>query len=109
LAIGDFSWIGENVWIDNLDQVSIGKNCCLSQGAMILCGNHNYKASTFDLITKPVTLEDGAWMGARSLVCPGVRLKENALLTVGSIATKNLDSNSIYQGNPAVKISDRFK
>ena len=41
LSIGDYTWIGERVWIDNLANVSIGKNCCLSQGAMLLCGNHN--------------------------------------------------------------------
>lgn len=43
LLIGDFTWIGEDVWIDNLAQVTIGSNCCLSQGAFLLCGNHNYK------------------------------------------------------------------
>ena len=65
LKIGDYSWIGENVWIDNLGITTIGSNCCLSQGAMLLCGNHNYKLTTFDLMVKPITLEDGAWVGAR--------------------------------------------
>ena len=50
LSIGDYSWIGEDVWIDNLEQVIIGSNVCISQGAMLLCGNHNYKKVTFDLI-----------------------------------------------------------
>ena len=49
LAIGDHTWIGEKVWIDNLAEVAIGANCCVSQGAMLLCGNHNYKKSTFEL------------------------------------------------------------
>lgn len=43
LDIGDYTWIGENVWIDNLTQVKIGSNVCISQGAMLLCRNHNYK------------------------------------------------------------------
>ena len=50
LTVGDYSWIGEDVWIDNLAEVSIGSNCCLSQGAMLLCGNHNYRLPTFDLM-----------------------------------------------------------
>lgn len=78
LSIGDYSWIGENVWIDNLDNVSIGSNCCISQGAMLLCGNHNYKKSTFDLIIKPITIEDGAWIGAKSVVCPRLLQKHTA-------------------------------
>jgi len=43
LKIGDHSWIGENVWIDNLAEVTLGQHVCLSQGAMLLTGNHNYK------------------------------------------------------------------
>lgn len=108
LAIGDYTWIGENVWIDNLAQVTIGSNCCLSQGAMLLCGNHNYKKATFDLIVKPITLEDGVWIGAKATVCPGVTAHSHSILTVGSVASKNLDSNSIYSGNPSILIRSRI-
>jgi putative colanic acid biosynthesis acetyltransferase WcaF len=107
LSVGSYTWIGEDVWIDNLDRVSISDNVCISQGAMLLCGNHNYKKSTFDLIIKPIVIEEGAWIGAKAVVCPGVTVFSHALLTVGSIATKNLDAYSVYQGNPAVKIKER--
>lgn len=108
LTIGNYTWIGEQVWIDNLDDVIIGESCCLSQGAMLLCGNHDFKKTSFDLIVKPITLKNGSWVGAKSVVCPGVTLEENAILSVGSIATTNLNANSIYQGNPALKIKDRI-
>ncbi len=107
LTIGDYSWIGENVWIDNLAQVTIGTNCCLSQESMLLCGNHDFKKSTFDLIVKSITLKDGSWVGAKAIVCPGITLEENSILSVGSVATRDLKENSIYQGNPATKIKDR--
>ena len=107
LAIGDYTWIGEKVWIDNLENVIIGKNCCLSQESMLLCGNHDYSKTSFDLIIKPIVLKNGSWVGAKSMICPGVILEENSILAVGSIATKNLQENAIYQGNPAVKIKDR--
>ena len=107
LSIGDYSWIGENVWIDNLVQVTIGTNVCISQGAMLLCGNHNYKLPTFDLIVKPIIIENGAWVGAKSTVCPGVTLHTHAVLGVGSVANHDLDAYSIYQGNPAIKIRKR--
>lgn len=108
LSIGDYSWIGEDVWIDNLEQVTIGANCCISQGAMLLCGNHNYKKPTFDLIVKPIILKDGAWVGAKAIVCPGVILHENSILSVGSVASGDLDADTIYQGIPATKKRDRI-
>src|SRR5687768_12146229 len=62
LVIGDHSWIGEKVWIDNLAQVVIGSSVCVSQGAMLQTGNHNYSVRGFDLIVLPITLEDGVWI-----------------------------------------------
>ena len=107
IIIGNHVWIGENVWIDCLDKVTIKDHSCISQGAMLLCGNHNYSSSTFDLITQPIILEEGVWIGAKSIVSPGVKAFSHAVLSVGSVATKNLDAFSIYQGNPATKIRER--
>ena len=107
LSIGNHCWIGEGVWIDNLEDVSIGDNCCLSQGALLLCGNHNYKKSSFDLMAEKITLEDGVWIGAKSIVCGGVTCKSHSVLTAGSVAGDTLEPYSVYRGNPAVKIKDR--
>ena len=107
LKVGDYCWIGENVWIDNLADVSMKGNVCISQGAMLLTGNHDYKRKTFDLIVKPILLENGAWVGAKAVVCPGVTIGENAVLTVQSVATKSLEPYGIYQGNPATQVKKR--
>lgn len=107
LSIGNHVWIGEKAWIDNLAPVTIADHVCISQEAYLLTGNHNYKKATFDLMTQPIVLEAGSWIGARSVVCPGVTVGAGAILTVGSVATKDLEANGIYQGNPAVKIRAR--
>ena len=107
LEIGDNVWLGEEVWIDNLGKVKIGNNVCLSQGALLLCGNHNYKKETFDLIVKPIVIEEGVWVGAKSVVCPGVTMKSHSILSVGSVLTKDAEAYGIYQGNPAVLIKHR--
>jgi putative colanic acid biosynthesis acetyltransferase WcaF len=107
LSIGDHCWIGENVWIDNLTHVSIGNNVCISQGAMLLTGNHDFTKSTFDLIVKPIVIEDGVWIGAKSVVCPGVYCESHAVLSVQSVATQRLSTYAIYKGNPAQPIKSR--
>ncbi|TRX50235.1 colanic acid biosynthesis acetyltransferase WcaF [Fulvivirga sp. M361] len=108
LEIGNYVWIGEGVWIDNLTKVSIGNNVCLSQGAFLLTGNHNYKRSTFDLITKEIVIKEGVWIGAKATVCPGVICESHSILSVGSVATKKLEPYMVYSGNPAVKVKERI-
>lgn len=108
ITIGDNVWLGEYAWIDNLDYVTIGNNVCISQGALLLTGNHDYTCSSFDYRNAPIVIEDGAWIGAKAIVCPGVIVKTHAILTVGSIATKNLNEFCIYQGNPAQFIRKRI-
>ncbi len=108
LEVGNHVWIGEYVWIDNLAKVRLNNNSCISQGALILCGNHNYRKTNFDLIVNEITLEEGAWAGARSVICGGVQMGSHSLLTAGSVATHSLDPYWIYQGNPAQKIRERI-
>ena len=107
LKVGEHSWIGENAWIDNLDKVVIGNHCVLSQGAMLLSGNHNYKKTSFDLITEPIILEDGVWIGAKSIVTGGVICKSHSVLSVNSVASQDLAEYTIYRGTPADKIKIR--
>jgi putative colanic acid biosynthesis acetyltransferase WcaF len=107
LSIGDHSWVGEGAWLDNLADISIGSNVCVSQGAYLLTGNHDYKSTEFTLITKPIVLRDGVWVGARAIVCPGVEMARNSILTAGSVLTAATESNGIYTGNPAQRVKAR--
>lgn len=108
LTIGDDVWIGENVWIDNIDNITIANNVCISQGALLLTGNHDYKKSSFDYRNSPIIIEDGVWIGAKSVVCPGVTAHSHSILTVGSIAISDMKPYTIYQGNPALPIRERI-
>ena len=108
LIIGDNVWLGEGCWLDNLDQISIGNNVCISQGALLITGNHDYTKTNFPYRNAPIIIEDGAWVGAKAIVAPGVTIKENSVLTIGCVATHDTEANSIYQGNPAKKIKERI-
>lgn len=108
LRVGNHCWIGEQVWIDNLDQVILEDHVCVSQGAMLQCGNHNYKSPGFDLMVAPITLKEGSWVGAKSCVAPGVTVGAHAILTMASVATRDLEAHKIYSGNPATYKKDRI-
>ncbi|MFN8255340.1 MAG: WcaF family extracellular polysaccharide biosynthesis acetyltransferase [Bacteroidales bacterium] len=107
LKIGDYSWIGEKVWIDNLDNVIIGDNCCISQGAMLLTGNHDFAKSTFDLKTGPIILENGVWISARSILTMNTKCFSHSVLLAGSVLRTNMEAYSVYSGNPAIKVKNR--
>jgi putative colanic acid biosynthesis acetyltransferase WcaF len=107
LVIGNHVWLGEECWLLNLERIVIGNNVCISQRAFLCTGSHDYKSSTFDLMVKPITLEDGCWIGAAAWIGPGVTVGTHAVLTAGSVAGKNLEPYGIYCGNPALIVKQR--
>ncbi|MBS1659724.1 MAG: WcaF family extracellular polysaccharide biosynthesis acetyltransferase [Bacteroidetes bacterium] len=107
LQVGDHTWIGEEVWIDNLSDVVIGSNVTLSQGCLLLTGSHDHTRTTFDYLSRPIVLEDGVWIGARAVVGGGITCRSHSILGINSVAEKDLEPYTIYKGNPAVPVITR--
>ena len=107
LRIGNNSWIGESVWIDNLSDVIIGNNVTVSQGAVLLTGSHDHTKETFDFISLPIVLEDGVWIGAKAIVFGGVTCHTHSILGMNSVAENNLKQYTIYKGNPSIPVVQR--
>ena len=107
LSIGDHCWIGQEVWLDNLARLTLGDHVVISQGAMIIQGSHDYKKTDYPTLSKPVVLEDGSWVGAGAIVTLGVTLRSHSVLAAGSVATKDLEAYTVYQGNPAQPVRER--
>lgn len=107
LSVGQHSWIGEEVWLLNLDQITIGSNVCISQRAFLCTGNHDWSQPSFDLVTKPIIIEDGVWICANVFIGPGVTVGKNAVVIAGSIVTSSLPPEMICGGNPCIPIKPR--
>jgi putative colanic acid biosynthesis acetyltransferase WcaF len=107
LRVGDYVWIGEDTWIDNLAMVEIESHVCVSQGVYFCTGNHDWNHPDFQLQTASIYLEEGSWIAAKAIVGPGVRVGKGAILCMGSVAPKCLNEMTIYTGNPAQKIKQR--
>jgi putative colanic acid biosynthesis acetyltransferase WcaF len=95
LRVGDNSWIGEGAWLLNLEAIDIGRNVCISQEAMLCTGGHNHRAASFDYENGPITIHDGAWVGARAIVLPGTVLGIDSVVGAGTVASKDIPANSV--------------
>jgi putative colanic acid biosynthesis acetyltransferase WcaF len=107
LVIGDYVWLGEDCWIDNVDEVKIGSHVCLSQGVYLCTGNHNWSHPNFSLLATPIEIQDGCWLAAKSMIGPGVTIGHGAVLCLGSVTGRSLEPMTIYAGNPAQPIKHR--
>jgi putative colanic acid biosynthesis acetyltransferase WcaF len=107
MTIGDHTWIGERSWFDSLDKIDIGAHVCISQGVYLCTGSHNWKDPSFGLILKPITIEDGAWVGCQSTVTCGVTIGSHSVVAAGSVASKDTPAYMICRGNPAEPIKQR--
>lgn len=102
LDVADHVWIGEDVWIDNLDQVTIGAHCCLSQGAYLCTGSHDWSDPRFGLVTRPIRLDGECWVGARATLAPGTVMEQGAVLAMSGLGRGRLAAGMIHAGVPGV-------
>lgn len=107
LSVGNHVWLGEDSWLINLVSITIEDSVCISQGAMLCTGNHDFKSRRFNLITQEIHIKRGSWIAANAWVGPGVLVESHAVLCAGSVTNHDLEPYGIYQGNPAVKVRVR--
>ncbi|WP_299248619.1 putative colanic acid biosynthesis acetyltransferase [uncultured Cytophaga sp.] len=108
LTIGDYSWIGDNVVLYTLGEISIGKNTVISQRGYICTGSHDYKQKTFDVYTKPVIIKDECWLATDVFVAPGVTIDKGMVIGARSSVYKDvLGEAGVYTGSPAKFVGAR--
>ncbi|WP_234996434.1 acetyltransferase [Demequina sp. NBRC 110054] len=108
LEIGDNCWIGEGVWIHNQDEVTIGHDVVISQETMITTGSHSYRRD-MALVTKPIRIDEGAWVTSRCLVLGGAHIGRSALVTPMSVVRGVLPANTIQRDDGVAHSDLRFK
>jgi len=109
LAVGDFSWIGEEAFILNFDRVTIGAHCCISQRAFLCAGNHDYRMPDMRYRNEPIFVENGAWVGAQCFIAPGVVIGSEAVITAGSVVITNQPAQMVCSGNPCLPRKRRWQ
>lgn len=106
LHVGDRSWIGEGVWFHNQDHIRIGHDVVISQECFLTTGSHALRRD-MGLITRPIVIEDGAWVTARCVVTGGRKVGCSALVKPGVRVDGDVPDNAIWDHHGVV--GTRFK
>jgi putative colanic acid biosynthesis acetyltransferase WcaF len=101
------SSIGPGVICYNVDMITIGQYASVSQRAHLCTGSHDVQDSAFPLVTRPVVIEEDAWVAAEAFVGPGVVVGKGAVLGARAVTAKSLEPWTIYVGNPARPVGSR--
>jgi putative colanic acid biosynthesis acetyltransferase WcaF len=107
LTVGDDCWLGERAWIDNMEDIVLGSDVVISQGAYLCTGNHDWTDPAMPLAPRPISVEHGAWIGAFAKVAPGTTVGAGSVLSLGAVALADTEPWGIYAGNPAVRVGTR--
>lgn len=107
LLIGDGSQIGPRARLYNQGSIAIGAGVTVSQGAHLCASSHDVSDPYFQLILRPIRIEDNAWIAAEAFVGPGVTVGCGAVLGARGVAITDLEPSGIYRGNPALYVKQR--
>ena len=108
LRIGDHSWIGDDVVLYSLDDISIGANSVVSQRSYLCGGDHDYSRSDFSIRSRPIFVGDSCWIATDVFIAPGVSIGSGTVVGARSSVFEDMPSNSICLGSPCKAVRPRL-
>jgi len=106
LVVGDHVWIGDDVGILSLAQVTIESNVCVARRSFLCTGSHDVRREDFKTKVAPILIRTGSWIAIGSLILPGVTIGEGAVVSAGSVVLKDVPANCLVRGNPATVVHE---
>lgn len=85
LNVGDDCWIGREAWLDNLADITLESDVCISQSAYLCTGSHDHRSETFELRTGPIVIEHGAWICCRAIVLGNSQVSRLTVVPAGTV------------------------
>jgi putative colanic acid biosynthesis acetyltransferase WcaF len=107
VEIGDYSWIGDEVVLYSLGEISVGANVVISQKSYVCTGSHDYHSVSFDIFVKKIRIEDEVWLATDVYVAPGVTIGRGAIIGARSSVFKDIPPATIAMGSPASHVGSR--
>lgn len=111
IDVGARTTIGFHTYIYASSRISIGNDCMIAPFVYIVDSNHNTQRNQLmnlqRNLTKPITIGQDVWIGAQSVILPGVTIGDGAVIASGAVVNKNVSPYTIVGGVPAHLISER--
>lgn len=104
IKIGARTRINRDCFFDNAERIEIGSDCSIGFQVTFITSSHEIgelQRRAAASAAAPIRIEDGAWLGARTILMPGVTVGRGAVVGAGAVVTQDLDSNGLYVGSPA--------
>jgi maltose O-acetyltransferase len=111
LTIGTGGWINVGCTFELNDMITIGDRVAIGHEVMVLTSTHKIGSGqrrAGDKVTCAVSIGDGVWLGARSVILPGVTIGDGAVVSTGAVVTKDVPPNSVVAGSPATVVVKRL-
>ena len=107
LTLEDRAALGPKSEVYNLGHLTLKRACVVSQYAYICGGTHDLNDPGLPLQVGDIVIGEEAFLGAKTMVLPGVHVGTDAVLGAGAVAAKDLEPWMIYVGNPAKALKKR--
>ena len=112
IHIGDMVFINRGVILTAPAPISLGKNVLIGPYAVLNSGNHRYKNPAVAIKDQghdlaPIHVGEDAWLGAHSVILPGVTVGRGAVVAAGAVVTRDVDARAVVGGVPARVIGGR--
>ena len=104
LSVGRDVYVGPGVVIICLDTVTIGDGVLFGPGVVVTNGNHRFRDGAYRMaenLAKPISIDDGSWIGANVTLTAGARIGKGALVAANSVVSRDVDDYDVVGGVPA--------
>lgn len=108
VAIGNHSWVGDDVVLYSLGNISIGENAVISQKSYLCSGSHDYMKRDFPIYAEPIKICDQVWVATDVYIAPGVTIGKGSVIGARSSVFKDIPENKICLGSPAKIVKNRL-
>ncbi len=107
VSIGTGAYVNGGCWFEGTGEIEVGDNCLLGPEVLVLTSTHEM-GSDGEIgratQSRPVSIGEGSWIGARVTILPGVRIGPGAVIAAGAVVSQDCEAGAVYGGIPARRI-----